>query len=106
MVNSRGDGKVCEYTRSLRKVFQVRLKGRNKPEIVQDGRAQFAGEPVNHLDRFFHHSLCIPYLLIQSHITERSGGFQCRQMDINPSQHLSDLIMEFSTDLLSLLFLV
>ena len=87
------------------KVLQKRMQGGNQPQVVQHRRAQFAGELMHDVHRFFHQPLRAGDVAVQALGVERGLLFQGRQPDIDARQGLGDYIMQFAADLFSLLLL-
>ncbi len=81
------------------------MKGGNQAEIVEHCRAQFAGEPMQRVHRFFHEPSCPRDSLLEGPgLNPRLPG-QGQEIEINTNQGLGHLIMELAADALSLLLL-
>ena len=81
------------------------MQGGNQAQIVQHRRAQFAGELMHDVHRFFHQLLRAGDVAVESLGIGRRLLFQSRQPDVDARQCLGDDIMQFAADFPSLLFL-
>ncbi len=91
--------------RPFREVFHIRMKGGNKPQFVQEHRAQFTSEAMHDSHRFFHKLLRAGDFLLETIGVDRGLLCQGRQTDVDSRQGLGDFVMKLAADLLSFFLL-
>ena len=105
LFHPRKGRQVSADARPLGKDFHERMQGGNQPQVVQHRRAQFAGELMHDVHRFFHQPLRAGDVAVQALGVGRGLLFQGRQPDIDARQGLGDDIMQFAADFPAFLLL-
>jgi hypothetical protein len=77
----------------------------NQSQVIQRGRTQFPGKPMNHVHRLLHQKLRPFDLFLELLWVARCFPGQGRQVDIDAHQALGDFIMQLAADSFSFLLL-
>ena len=105
LFHSRKGYQMSADPRPRGETFHEGVQGGNQPQIIQHRRAQFAGELMHDVHRFFHQPLRPGDVAVQALGVDHGLLFQGRQPDIDARQSLGDDIMQFAADFPSLLLL-
>ena len=98
-------GEVGVNFRPFGKVGDEGLEGGNQPQVVQHGGAQFAGETMDDIDRFFHQPLGMRDVPAKIPGVARGFARQGGEVDIDAHEGLDDFVMQLPADALAFLFL-